>query len=158
MTKAAEKTVAANFDRYYRVDDETGCWEWLGGKCKGYGQLKVDGRVQKAYRFSYERAKGPIPVGGHVLHSCANKGCVNPDHLRVGTHADNMRDRSETWHQPFGQGAPNAKLTQEQVDEIRALVAGGMMQRVVARKHGVSQTTISDICLFKSWPKETVEC
>jgi len=60
---------------------------------KGYGAFGFDGKVQKAHRVAYMLTHGPIPDGGHILHSCDNPSCVNPDHLRVGTHTENMRDK-----------------------------------------------------------------
>lgn len=73
-----------------RVRKGDGCWEWTGFVRKdGYGQF---GRSKAAYRAAWELANGPIPPGAHVLHSCDNRLCVRPDHLRLGTHGDNMAD------------------------------------------------------------------
>lgn len=71
-----------------------GCWEWTGTKDKhGYGRVRVDQRKARAHRVAWEAFKGEIPAGLHVLHRCDNPGCVNPEHLFLGTHGDNMRDR-----------------------------------------------------------------
>jgi HNH endonuclease len=70
------------------------CWPWIA-KSKlayGYGAVNWDGRVQSAHRLAYELTYGPIAPGLHVLHNCDNPGCCNPNHLRLGSHADNMRD------------------------------------------------------------------
>jgi hypothetical protein len=88
------KTPASvRFSRYVDVVD-VGCWEWKGGKMKnGYGRFGIaKGQIVFAHRYSYEAKHGPIPPGLFVLHSCDNPGCVNPSHLSVGTHADNMQD------------------------------------------------------------------
>lgn len=83
------------------VEEQDGCWPWLGHKdVEGYGRITVNGKRLGAARLSYERFVGPIPKGLHVLHSCDNPGCVNPDHLRIGTHADNMRDIRERRRNP----------------------------------------------------------
>jgi hypothetical protein len=84
------------FLRGYEEDDSTGCWIWGGSKYpNGYGWLKVFGKPVSVHRFSYELHKGPIPDGLEILHLCDVKDCVNPDHLRTGTHAENMKEASE---------------------------------------------------------------
>lgn len=80
----------------YAENQTTGCWEWTGHKYRnGYGVLKVFGRDALAHRFSYELHKGPIGEGMQILHACDNKGCINPGHLRQGTHAENMAEAKE---------------------------------------------------------------
>lgn len=74
-----------------------GCWEWRPAVRLGrYGIFRRDdGSNQGAHRYSYELHYGPIPQHLHVLHACDNPPCVNPQHLSLGTHADNMRDMAE---------------------------------------------------------------
>ncbi|WP_176218048.1 HNH endonuclease signature motif containing protein [Novosphingobium sp. B1] len=72
------------------------CWEWRGKVShNGYGQFEHKGRSWRAHRYAYTLAKGDIPPGMMVLHSCDNRRCCNPDHLRIGTAKDNWRDAFE---------------------------------------------------------------
>lgn len=74
-------------------DPNAGCWLWWRGlNSDGYGSCGIRGFSRKAHRASWEIHKGPIPPGLHVLHRCDTPACVNPDHLFVGTHFDNMSD------------------------------------------------------------------
>lgn len=83
------------------------CWPWQASTAKGYGQFKVRGELRRAHQVAYEIARGPVPDGMQVLHSCDNPLCVNPKHLSAGTHQDNMiekRDRGRVWY-----GGPRRK-------------------------------------------------
>lgn len=74
----------------------SGCIEWVGHKhCQGYGRLMHQGKMWLAHRLVYTLLLGDIPQGLELLHSCDNPACCNVNHLRPGTHLDNMRDASE---------------------------------------------------------------
>jgi hypothetical protein len=143
-------------DRFWsKVEKTDGCWNWTGCKhsSKGYGSFRSGNRMQRAHRVSYEMHCGPIPADMLVLHRCDNPGCVNPDHLFVGTNADNMADKVAKGRQAHfcpgrGEAAPNARLTENQVFAIRA---ASEPIREIAEKFGMSRRHIEDIRNRKSW-------
>lgn len=126
-----------------------GCWLWLAANASGYGVFGLHGKTPLAHRVSWEMHNGPIKDGLWVLHRCDNPACVNPEHLWLGTHADNMQDMARKGRgrdfAPSGVDAYHAKLEAHQVREIRRLRAAGVLQREVARRFGVHRCTVQDI-------------
>ena len=93
---------------------KTGCLEWIAGKDRnGYGRIWHNQQNSTAHTVAYERWIGTIPENLHVRHSCDNPACINPEHLVLGTHADNMKDKSIR-KRVDGEKNPNAKFTDEQ--------------------------------------------
>lgn len=130
---------------------ESGCWLWLNNwNHAGYGLGKVGGRCFRAHRLSWELHRGPIPAGLHVCHRCDTPACVNPEHLFLGTHDDNMRDRDEKGRNVNHCGTlhGNAKLSD---DDVRAIRLDGRNQRDIARAYGVSQSQIWCIKRRRTW-------
>ena len=123
-----------------------GCWVWQGWTCAGYGRLRQQpaGRSGFCHRLMYEEMNGRVPSGMFVMHACDNRRCINPEHLRIGTHAENMIDRSR-------KGRSTAMLTAGQVLEIRQKNKSGVGQTKLADEYGVSTGTISAICTRKTW-------
>lgn len=89
----APAAVWKHIENCVEFEPNTGCWLWSRGTDQdGYGALKREGYSTRAHRASWEIHCGPILDGSHVLHRCDTPRCVNPGHLFLGTHTDNMRD------------------------------------------------------------------
>lgn len=144
-------SVANNFDDNW-VEDENGCWVWqraIANKrwpdpAYAYGSLRANGKTAKAHRFSYERKYGPIPKGMHAMHTCHNPICVNPDHIEIGTNADNHLARVLIGH-------TTAKLTVYQVRFIRRAVPLGVSQLALAERFNVTRKCINLIVNRTTW-------
>lgn len=129
--------------------DPDACWEYQG--CRhdhGYGLIST----RYAHRFSYELHFGPFPQTLHVRHKCDNPPCVNPAHLELGTHADNMRDMANRGRASGGaQIREERKLTPEKVRAMRADSAAGVGPSEMQRRYGVTRTTIKHVITRQTW-------
>lgn len=113
---------------------ESGCWEWIGRREQytGYARVKLKGKKISIHRLAYELWKGPIPEGLFVCHSCDNRICINPEHLWLGTHQDNMDDMVKKGRQYTPKGDENgARLYPERLS--RGHLHSEIMKRVAAR-------------------------
>lgn len=137
-------------DRYWSYVVKGGsCWGWSGAKTRGgYGDIHVNGKMIKAHRFSYELHFGSIPDGMVVRHMCNNPECTNPDHLKIGTQADNMSDAIESGRIARGGRHPNVKLS---IDDILSIRNDSRTNRAIAAQYKVDSSTISDIKNRKTW-------
>lgn len=140
------------------VKSENGCWEWNGAKrWNGYGKFSHYKKTILAHRFSYEFYFGPIEEGFFVLHKCDNRGCVNPEHLFIGTQKDNMIDMvSKDRHAKVKikcscELNPKSKLKINDIDEIIAKYKNGLSSRKIASEYNVSKTMILNIVNGKNW-------
>ena len=135
----------------FDMDTRTGCWLWTAYRNRGgYGKARHGGKVHLAHRVSWEVHNGPIPAGMCVCHRCDTPSCVNPEHLFLGTQADNVRDMAAKGRgrAPAGEAHRSAKLTAADVAAIRA---DGRTPRIIAAEYGVSRPQISAIRLGKNW-------
>ena len=144
----AMKTLEERF--WAKVDKGGECWVWTAAKKHdGYGIIGVggkDGGVIRAHRLSAKWAGMEIE-GRCVLHRCDNPSCVNPDHLFLGTPADNMADRKTKGRY----NGTNAKLTAEQVAAIRVRRSAGERTMALAEEFGVGQRQIYYVCSGQNW-------
>lgn len=132
------------------------CIEWTGYRDKdGYGSRKWKGKTRLVHRVAWEEEHGPIPPGMKVCHSCDNPPCYNVEHLFLGTHQENMDDRNAKGRcaVAHGEANPNARITQAQVDALRAEYVpkrnGGVV--ALAKKYGISKSQVHNILTGASW-------
>ena len=148
--KVEDGNAVERFHKKYEIS-ESGCWIWkAGARPNGKGVLYPrhwtdDKKSTGAHRFSFELMHGAIPNGMYVCHKCDTPMCVNPDHLFIGTHHENMNDMVRKKRSFIGRGENKkgrSKLTNWQADQIRKT---DISQQKLAAMFGVSQTTISRI-------------
>lgn len=143
-----------------KIELDGECWIWTAAQRGGYGQFWPGGdrekiRLVKAHRWSFEHySNSKIPDGMEVCHSCDRPLCVNPEHLWLGTHFDNLRDSSVKGRQGVNSRAKNgrAKLTEKEVQTIRSEATGhfGEVSKL-ARRYGVGTGTMSKILKNQTW-------
>ena len=142
------------------MDKTESCWNWIASIHKtGYGQFKFDGKMVPTHRMSWKLTYGDIPKGEEyhgvcVLHTCDNRRCVNPDHLFLGSHVDNMKDKNMKNRQArvHGEESGMAKLTVAQVISIRFIYSrNSISQKKLAKEFDISQTQINNIVNGKQW-------
>lgn len=134
------------------------CWNWNSCKNKqGYGIFSFKSRNIKAHQFSWILHFGEYKKGLHVCHKCDNPSCVNPNHLFLGTHSQNMKDKVEKGNSPKGEKNVNSKLTKNDVEQIRKIywknfgTKNHVSMNSLAKKYNVNRTTISNILNNKTW-------
>lgn len=142
------------------IDPVSRCWEWQGSKRCGYGRTivgsRADGtrRSESAHRLAYLTWKGEIPDGYEVCHECDNPSCINPDHLFLGTRADNIADRERKGRNivKIGEEQPNAKLTKKVVKDARWERAHkGTSYQKLADEYGVAKSTMQNAIKGITW-------
>lgn len=133
-------------EKFEKTEGE--CWMWTASVAgKGYGQMKLPKQRKQEYshRLSYMIYKGEIPEGKYVCHTCDNPRCVNPDHLFIGTNKENLQDMKAKGRSTFGEKNARAKLTEEQVKQIKSCLDSGMTQTQIAAAFNIHQVHVSRI-------------
>lgn len=155
FTSAEIENIERRFWSKVAVKGPDDCWSWLSVKRAGYGRLQFKNKFWQAHRLSWVLVNGPIPRRLCVCHHCDNRACVNPAHLFLGTYQDNAIDAANKGRHknPLFKGGKNAmaKLSANDVIEIRRRHANGEVQRTIAKDYPVSYKTISQICRRKRW-------
>lgn len=133
------------------VDND--CWLWTGCTrgVKSYGFLRVDGKNLYAHRLAYKFYCGDIPKDMYVLHKCDNPMCCNPNHLFLGSPQDNMTDMVNKKRSLTGERNHKAKLTENDISDIRFLFGMGVAVTTLAKEYGVATTQIRYIKYGKTW-------
>lgn len=140
-----------------KVEKTDTCWVWTGGTSHGYGDIFIQpGKHIRTHRLSWTLHFGDIPEGLCVLHHCDNPPCVRPDHLFLGTRADNNHDthRKGRYGIPVrrkGEQHPHSKLTTDDILTIRALRDQGMTYESIAIIYKVTKSHICHIIKKRLW-------
>jgi hypothetical protein len=149
------KEVAKRFWDNVDCGPSHACWPWKKYRNpKGYGVASRKGKPQNASRVAYRLTYGEIPDNSLVLHSCDNPVCCNPDHLRLGTHQENMEDRNQKGRQSRlpGEQNPMHKLTTQDVLTIRTVHDTQTLSKSsLARQYNVSLRCIREILKGRTW-------
>lgn len=132
-----------------------GCVEWMRSRSAwGYGRISRGAKgagCAGTHRVAWELANGPIPVGMYVCHKCDNPPCCNVDHLFLGTLSDNTQDmlskQRGRGHLPKGEGHPDARLTDEQVAELRRLAPTVGNYAALGRLFGITKQHARSLAL-----------
>ena len=148
-------TVEERFWEKVQKQEGDKCWEWqasLNKPLRGYGNFNVKRKPVYAHRYSYALHNGPIPEGLDVLHRCDNPKCVRPSHLFLGTQQDNSDDAKNKKRNQHGLRHWNAKLTIEQVLEIRAEYdRGNRAAHEIAHRYSISPSVAYNVGTRKRW-------
>jgi len=148
-----KKNKKEDFWKYVNIGSKTECWDWVSSCDKdGYGDWRDSPIERKAHRMAYTLMNNGNIASLCVLHKCDNPKCCNPNHLFLGTHQDNVRDKCEKNRQCVGENNGNHKLTKIEVLEIRRLYLTGLYSHtIIGKKFNVARQTVGKIIHNKIW-------
>lgn len=133
-------------------ESDNGCWRWIGGiSGNGYGNFSICHKSYTAPRVSYKMFIDEIPDGMYVCHICDNPACVNPGHLFIGTHRENLDDMLKKGRSAKHEKNSHCKLTYDQVIEIREKYKSGILTPQLAREYKIGQSQAVRIVRGYSW-------
>jgi hypothetical protein len=152
--KKTKYTVEERFNRMWMPEPYSGCWLWTGACMPwGYGVGSIRAKNIYAHRLSWLLHRGKIPNRMSVLHRCDTPACVNPDHLFLGTNADNRKDSVAKSRHAYGERCGQSKLTDEQIREIRG---SSLSSYKLSRIYGVHDSGIRKIRRGDTWKPKVV--
>lgn len=161
-----KKSLLKRFEDKYIFEPNTGCWLWTAASdSSGYGMIRAgENYMSKAHRVSWRLYRGEIPQDMYVCHTCDTPSCVNPNHLFLGTHTDNMRDMASKGRSSGagslgminGENNGQSKLTEEAVKDIRKRYRRGNRYHVgntreLAHIYGIRPDYVFKIYSRKVW-------
>lgn len=153
--KGKRVPIEERFWQRAKKSDISGCLEWTGSKNDdGYGIVGENGRCHLAHRIAYRLHTGVDPGEAKVCHRCDNPACVNPDHLFLGTQAENIADRNVKGRTRSARGEAHyaVKLQASDVCQIRDMIGtDGNTHASIAKLYGVAEGTIGSIHRRKNW-------
>lgn len=137
---------------FAKIKKTESCWLWLGRPGPGgYGRIMVRRKKWQAHRLLWTVVNGMIPAGLFVLHKCDNASCVRPDHLFLGTQKENLHDMSNKGRSLRGERNVKAKLSEQQIIEIRKRYFAGESQVSLMKFYPVDRGHISRIVNRICW-------
>jgi len=150
--RVSRTSIRERFTDKYEAGDPDDCWEWQGQRNdQGYGLFSIEGRQNRAHRIAWQLHNSATPGLLFVCHHCDNPACVNPDHLFLGTVADNTQDMYDKGRGMAGEKHYFAKLKTKDIPEIRYRHEEGERSVDIAKVFGVARTTINDVVSGRTW-------